>query len=127
MCKWRVSGGECNNRDVDIRGLSYWLVISTWISHNQKTGLTESSLDLIGECSWGETSCNRGSTSGRSKLKDSSLTIWTSRDDTNVSWVFNSSNGTSSQQFQHILIFEGENFKSSRHLGVDLSNGTTRV
>merc|ERR1712180_50780 len=64
MCKWRVSGGECNNRDVDVRGFSYWLVVSARISHNKKTGLAESSLNLIGECSWGETSCNWSSTSG---------------------------------------------------------------
>lgn len=46
----RIGVCERNNWDVDVRSLSDWLMISSWIRNNQQSWLTESSLDLIGEC-----------------------------------------------------------------------------
>merc|ERR1712039_467661 len=72
---WRVSIGKSNDRDVHIGSFSHWLMIGTWVSHHQQTRLSESSLNLIGKCTRGETSSNWGSSSGRGKLEDSPLSI----------------------------------------------------
>ena len=73
ISQWRISVAQGNGGDVDVRSLSQWLMVSTRISHNQEAGLSESSLDLIGECARGETTVEGGSTSGRGKLQHSSL------------------------------------------------------
>merc|ERR1719433_1191646 len=70
-----VSCSKSNDRDVDIRRLSDRLVVSARIRHNQKAGLTESSLDLVSEGTRSETSCNWCSPSGRCKLQHSPLTV----------------------------------------------------
>lgn len=48
-------------------------MVSTRICHNQEAGLPESSLDLIGECTRGETTMEGSGTSGRGELQHCSL------------------------------------------------------
>ena len=50
-----------------------YLVVSSRVRHHKDAGLTESCLDLIGECSWSETASNRMSTGVAGKLENSSL------------------------------------------------------
>merc|ERR550517_419414 len=98
MSQRGVSGGKGNDRDVDIGSLSHWPVVGAGVSHHQEAGLTVSSLDLVGECSRGEATSNRGGTSGRGKLEHSSLAVGTGRDDANISRVLNGSDGAGSQE-----------------------------
>lgn len=44
-------------------------MVGTGISHNQETGLPESSLDLIGKGTGGEATVEGGRTGGRGKLQ----------------------------------------------------------
>lgn len=69
----RVSVAQGDGGDVDVGSLSQWLMISTRVRHNQQTGLPERCLDLIGECTRGETTMEGSGTSGRSKLQHCSL------------------------------------------------------
>ena len=55
---WRISVAETNDWDVGIASLGDWLMIRSWVTDDQETGLTESSLDLISEGSRSETSSN---------------------------------------------------------------------
>lgn len=48
-------------------------MVSTRIGHDQETGLSESSLNLIGEGSGSETTSEGGSARGRGELEYSSL------------------------------------------------------
>lgn len=48
-------------------------MVSTRVSHNQETGLSESCLDLIGECTGGEPTVEGGGTGGGGELQHSSL------------------------------------------------------
>lgn len=48
-------------------------MVSAGISHNQEAGLSESSLDLIGEGTGGEAAMEGGRTGGRGKLQHSPL------------------------------------------------------
>lgn len=74
----RVRVAQGNGGDVDVGSLSQRLMISTRICHNQETGLPESCLDLIGECTRGETTMEGGGTGGRGELQHCSLK-WTER------------------------------------------------
>lgn len=69
-----VGVAEGNGWDVDVRGFSQRLVVSTRICHDQEAGLPESSLNLIGEGSRSETTSEGGRASGRGELEHSSLT-----------------------------------------------------
>lgn len=70
--RW-VCIAQSNGGNVDIRCLRQWLMVSSGVSHNQKSWLSESCLDLIGESTRGETTMESRSTSGSSKLQNSSL------------------------------------------------------
>lgn len=76
ISKWRVCVAQSNGGDVHVGSLSQWLMVSTGICHDQEAGLPESCLDLIGECSRGETTMEGGGTGGRGELQHSSLQ-WT--------------------------------------------------
>lgn len=64
---------QSNSRNVDIWCLSQWLMVSSGVSNNQKPWLSESCLDLIGECTRGEPTMEGCSTGGSSKFQNSSL------------------------------------------------------
>lgn len=73
VSQWRISIAQGNGGDVDIGSLSQWLMVSTGISHNQEAGLPESCLDLISECTRGESTVERGGTGSGGKLQHSPL------------------------------------------------------
>ena len=51
-------------------------MISYWVGEDEKIGLTERCLELIGECTWCVPSGNRMSTSVPSKLQNCPLLCW---------------------------------------------------
>ena len=55
---WRVHIAEANDRDVGVASLGDGLVVSSGVRDNEEPGLTEGSLDLIGECSRSEPASN---------------------------------------------------------------------
>lgn len=75
VSQWRVSVAQSNGGDIDVGCLCQWLMVSTGVSHNQETRLPESSLDLIGECTRGESTMEGSGAGGSSKLQDSSLML----------------------------------------------------
>ena len=69
----RVGVAHGDSGDVDVGGLSQGLVVGTGVCHDQEAGLTESSLDLIGEGSGGKTTVEGGGAGGGCKLQHSPL------------------------------------------------------
>ncbi|KAH3674513.1 hypothetical protein WICPIJ_009551 [Wickerhamomyces pijperi] len=72
------------------------LSIGSWVGNNDQSWFLERTGDVVGEVTWGESTGNGGGTSVSSVLQDSSLTEGSGRDSNNVSWVWNSSNNSSS-------------------------------
>jgi len=89
--------GESNGGDVDISRFTDGLVISRWIGEDQKTGLHELLLDLIGESTGCESSRDGLSTSVVGELEGSTLSPRSSRGNANVVGVFNGNNHASSE------------------------------
>jgi hypothetical protein len=73
------------------------LVISSWVSQNEQTGLIEWSLKLVGKCTRSVPSSNCISTSVLSKFQDSPLSIRPCGLHNDVFRVFNSNNNPGSQ------------------------------
>ena len=94
---WGVGIAERNNRNVDIRSLLDSLGISAGISDDDEAGFLEGSSDVVGEVTRSETTGDSNSTGVCGKLQDSTLTIGTSGDDTDVSWVVDCCNDTGSE------------------------------
>ena len=92
-----VSVAESNDGDVDVAGLLDGLGIGARVGHDDQTGLLERAGDVVGEVTGGETTGNGGGTSVRGELEDSTLTIGTSRDHTDVGRVVNGSDDTGGQ------------------------------
>lgn len=88
----RVGVAESNDRDVDVAGLSDGLVVGSRVGHDQKTRLTESSLDLIGEGSGCEPSSNRSRSGVVSELQYSSLAVVSATDDEHLRCMFDRHN-----------------------------------
>ena len=89
-----VRVAEGNNRDVDVGCLADGLVIYTRVGDNNDTGLLERLGDVVGERSGGETASNSLCASVCGELKDRTVAIRTSRDDTDIVGVLNSGNDT---------------------------------
>lgn len=73
VSQWRVGVAQSNGGDVDVGGFSQRLMVSTGVGHDQETGLSEGSLDLIGEGTGGEATMEGGGTGGRGELQHGSL------------------------------------------------------
>jgi len=73
-------------------------VIVGWICHNQKTGFTESRLNLICECTRCEPPSNGRCSSVSSKFQNCPLTIITWGYHKHFRWMFDGNNSTSSKQ-----------------------------
>lgn len=84
---WRVGIAEGDDRDIDVRSLLDGLSIGTRVSDDDKAGLLEGSSDVIGERSWSETTSDGLSSGMSSELEDSTLTVWTSGNGTNIGGV----------------------------------------
>lgn len=73
------------------------LMVNPGISNNDKSGLLVSRLDLIGKCSWSESSSNGLSSSVLRELKDGALSVRSGRHNTHISWVLNCNNDSRSK------------------------------
>lgn len=87
---WGVGVAEGDNGNVDIGSLLDSLSIGAGVGHDDEAGLLERAGDVVGEVTWGETTGDGDSSSVVGKLQDSTLTVGTSRDDTDVGWVVDS-------------------------------------
>ena len=85
---------ESNDGDVDVGSLSDGLVVNTGVGNDNKTGLLERPGDVVGEATGGETTSDGLSTGVGGVLEDGTVTVGTSRDDTDIVGVLNSGNDT---------------------------------
>ena len=92
-----VSVAESNDGDVDVASLLDGLGIGAGVGHDNEAGLLERAGDVVGEVTGGETTSNGGGTGVGGKLQDSTLTVGTGRDDTDIGGVVDGSNDTGSQ------------------------------
>jgi hypothetical protein len=91
---WGVGVAESNNGNVHVRSLLDSLGIGAGISDDDEAGFLEGSSDVVGEVTGGETTSNSNGTGVCGELQDSTLTVGTGRDDTNVCWVVDSCDDT---------------------------------
>lgn len=82
-----VGIAESDDGDVDVAGFFDGLGVSARVGDDDEAGLFEGSSDVVGEVSGGEATSDGNGTGMSSEFEDSALTIGTSRDDANVSWV----------------------------------------
>ena len=73
-------------------------MVDSWVGDDEKSWLLEGLLDLVGKATWGETSEDGCCSGVGSELEKSTLGVWSSRDDDNVSWVLNSSDSASGEK-----------------------------
>jgi len=85
----RIAVAESDRGDVYVRRFLEGLVISSGVRENQQSGFQESGLDLIGKCTGGVSSSQRGSSSEVSEFQNGSLSIRSSRNDANVLRMLN--------------------------------------
>lgn len=78
---------ESNDGDVDKGSLSDSLVVNSGVSDNDDSGLLERSGDVVGEGTRGESASDGVGTSEAGVLEDSSVTVRSGRDDTDISRV----------------------------------------
>lgn len=89
-----VGVAESNNGDVNVAGLLDGLGVGARIGDNNQARLLERAGDIVGEATGGETTGNRNSAGVGGKLENSTLAVWTGRNDTDISWVVDGSNDT---------------------------------
>lgn len=73
-------------------------MINTWVRNNKESGFLERLLDLISKTSRTETSEDGGRSSVSSELQEGTLSVRTGRNDDDIGGIFNSRDGTSSQE-----------------------------
>lgn len=83
-----------------------YLMVNPGIRDKQETWFSVFFLDMIGKGTRSKATSNGRGSSVASILKDSTLSIRTSTDDTNISWVFNGNNDASSNQKLLISLFQ---------------------
>lgn len=86
-----------DNGDVDVGRLSDSLVVNTGVGDDDQAGLLERTGDVVGEGTRGETASDRVSASVGSVLKDRTVTVWASGDDTDIVRVVDGSDDTGGQ------------------------------
>lgn len=92
-----VSVAKSDDGDVDVAGLLDSLGVGAGVGNDDQTGLLERAGDVVGEVTGGETTGDSGGTGVGGELKDSTLTVGTSGDDTDVGRVVNGSDDTGGQ------------------------------
>lgn len=93
----RVSVAEGNDGDVDVGSLLDGLGIGAGIGDDNQTGLLERAGDVVGERTGGEATGDGGGAGVRSELEDSTLTVGTGRDDTDIGGVIDGGDDTGSK------------------------------
>lgn len=94
---WGVGIAKGDDWDVDVGSLLDGLGIGAWVGDDDEAWLLEGTGDVVGEVTWGEATGDGLSTGVVGELQDSALTVWTGRDDTDVSWVVNGCDDTGSE------------------------------
>ena len=89
-----IGVGKGNNGDVDVGRLPDSLVVHTGVGNDDQSGLLERTSDVVGEATGGETTSDGLSTGVGGVLEDGTVTVGTSRDDTDIVGVLNSGNDT---------------------------------
>ena len=98
VAKRRVGVAQSDDGDVDVRSFDDGLVIGPGIHDDQKTGLAESGLDLIGESTGSEATSDRSGLGVRGELESCALALRTRRDDEDIGRILNCYNGPGSQE-----------------------------
>lgn len=88
---------ESNDGYVDIGRLTDGLVIHTGVGNNDKTRLLKRTSDVVSERTGGETTSDCLSTGVSGEFQDGTVTVRTSRNDTDIIRIFDSSDDTSSE------------------------------
>jgi hypothetical protein len=83
----RVSVTEGDNGNVNVGCFTDCLGVGAGVGDNDETRLLKRASDIVGEVTGSETTSDSNSSGVRSKLEDSTLTVRTGRDDTNISRV----------------------------------------
>lgn len=73
-------------------------MVQTWVRNNDETGLLEVLLDLVSQRTRNETAEERGGSGVGGVLQQGALSDWERRDDANIGWVFNGSDGAGGQK-----------------------------
>lgn len=94
---WGVSVAKSDDWDVDVGSLLDGLGVGAWVGDDNEAGLLERAGDVVGEVTWGEATGDGGGTSVVGELQDSALTVWTGRDNADVSWVVDGCDDTGSK------------------------------
>ncbi len=84
-----VSIAESNDRDVDVGGFFDSLGIGARVRYDDEAGLFERASDVIGEIARSEATSDSNSAGVSGELENSTLTVWASRDDGDISRVVN--------------------------------------
>ncbi len=92
-----VGVAKGNDRDINVRSLLDSLGVGAGVSYDDEAGFLEGAGDVVREVTGGETTCDSDCSGVCSKLQDSTLTIGTGGDDTDVGWVVNSCDDTGSK------------------------------
>jgi hypothetical protein len=75
-----------NDGDVDVGSLLDGLGVGAGVGDDNQAGLPERAGDVVGEVTGGETTSDSSGTGVRRELEDGTLSVGTSRDDTDY-WV----------------------------------------
>ncbi len=78
---------EGDDGDVDVGGFFDGLGVGSWVRNNDQSWFFEGAGDVVGEISWGETSCDGDGSCVRGEFEDGPLAVGTGGDDTNVGWI----------------------------------------
>ena len=81
---------ESNDGNVDVGCFTDSLSVGAGIGDNDQTWLLERASDVVGEVTGREATSNGNGSSMSSELEDSTLTVRTGGDDTDISWVVDS-------------------------------------
>lgn len=92
-----VGVAEGDDGDVDVGSLLDGLGIGARIRHDDETGLTERTGDVVGEVTGGEATGDGDGTGVRGELEDGTLAIRTGGDDTDVGGVVDGDDDTGSE------------------------------
>ncbi len=85
----RVSVAESDDWDVDVGSFLDSLGVGARVGNDDQARFLEGAGDVVGEVTGGETTSNGDGSSVCSKLEHGTLTVGTSRDDTDVGRVVN--------------------------------------